>query len=163
MEAAEVTSEAAVTAAVAAAMTSLPPSLPPFPPSYDYDQLPSYLHPQMPTLSPLPPDYPPPPQFQPYFPAGPPCKCDVANQIRYYNYRTRRGGSEIRGRKGGYFISVLRLFVPSPHVRVLFLASLFLSGSIFPNEQIRNSTHFMSQIIVYRDRQRNASQEKEGN
>ena len=92
------TSGAAGTAAVAAAtMSSLPPSLPPLPPSYDYDQLPSYLHPQMPTLSPLPPNFPPPPQFQPYFPAGPPCKCDVANQIRYYNYRTRRGGSEICG------------------------------------------------------------------
>ena len=99
MESAEVTPGAAGTAAVAAAatMSSLPPSLPPLPPSYDYDQLPSYLHPQMPTLSPLPPNFPPPPQFQPYFPAGPPCKCDVANQIRYYNYRTRRGGSEIRG------------------------------------------------------------------
>ena len=84
--------EADVGAASEVAMTSPPP---PLPPSYDYDQLPSYLHPQMPTLAPLPPNYPPPPQFQPYFPAGPPCKCDVANQIRYYNYRTRqraRGG-----------------------------------------------------------------------
>ena len=87
MEAADrVTSEAAIV------MTSSP--LPPS--SYDYDQLPSYLHPQMPTLSPLPPSYPAPPQFQPYFPAGPPCKCDVANQIRYYNYRTRRERREIR-------------------------------------------------------------------
>ena len=108
--AAEVTSEAAITTAtaVAASASSLPPpSLPPLPPSYDYDQLPSYLHPQMPTLSPLPPNYPPPPQFQPYFPAGPPCKCDVANQIRYYNYRTRQDVGEIRvtGKAGLFFIS----------------------------------------------------------
>ena len=130
------TSEAGVTAALAAAaMSSLPPSLPPLPPSYDYDQLPSYLHPQMPTLSPLPPNYPPPPQFQPYFPAGPPCKCDVANQIRYYNYRTRRGGLEIRGGKGGHFISVLRQFGLSP-------------PRCFSNTQIRNSAHLLSQIFV---------------
>ena len=90
-----------VTMATGAMMSTLPPSLPPLPTTLDYDQLPSYLHPQMPTLSPLPPNYPPPPQFQPYFPAGPPCKCDVANQIRYYNYRTRQGGErEIREGNG---------------------------------------------------------------
>ena len=92
--------DAGVGAASEVVMPSPPP--PPLPPSYDYDQLPSYLHPQMPTLAPLPPNYPPPPQFQPYFPAGPPCKCDVANQIRYYNYRTRqraRGGRRRRRRE----------------------------------------------------------------
>ena len=103
----------AVTSAVAmtTAAATMPPPLPPSP--YDYDQLPSYLHPQMPTLSPLPPDYPPPPQFQPYFPAGPPCKCDVANQIRYYNYRTRQEDGEIRAGKADIKFPLLGMFAVS--------------------------------------------------
>ena len=145
---------AAATASDVAATAASPP-----PPSYDYDQLPSYLHPQMPTLAPLPPNYPPPPQFQPYFPAGPPCKCDVANQIRYYNYRTRqraRGGGRTEGRRerGAQgrksrlgeraLISVPRVVCAIDHSRDWFCCCRKRSRLNLTNESILSQTEMNS-------------------